>query len=269
MRRHFYQIRNDQISYLHIGNGSKLLLAIHGFNRSAEDFMFLQDIAEGKYTIISVDLFYHGKSSAFAHQQGPLSFQEWMDFINFLLKKYNQEKCSIIAYSLGGRIALKTVELMPEKIEKLVLLAPDGIQMSKLYQFASATRAGRGLYKYFIERPDKVMKVANTLVKYNIVPAKLAEFASYHVSSGTKREMVLNVWLSYQLFQSKLRKIANTINHYNIDTHILIGRYDHVIQVKFMLPFVKLLKQKDTLILLHTGHRLFNAQLEKELKKIL
>jgi pimeloyl-ACP methyl ester carboxylesterase len=54
---------------------------------------------------------------------------------------------------MGGRVALVLLELMPERVKSLLLLAPDGFKINLIYKFASETKLGRSMYKYLIDHP--------------------------------------------------------------------------------------------------------------------
>ena len=147
MEIQFLIYKNSTIGYYRFGEGPKIAVCFHGFGEDASMFGFLTNYVGNQYTFYSIDLPFHGKT-------------EWKEGLNFTHKDLlqiveaitrednqkqatNSQKFSLLGFSLGGRIALSLYEAMPDKIEKLVLLAPDGLKVNFWYWLATQTWLGK------------------------------------------------------------------------------------------------------------------------------
>src|SRR6266487_4172329 len=125
MENFFLQYKNSTISYYRFGSGPNVAICFHGYGEDASTFVFLEKFAGDQYSFISIDLPFHGKTV-------------WNEGLNFIhtelveiikeISELKNQKLSIIGFSLGGRIVLSLYQAMPEQIEKLILLAPDGLK---------------------------------------------------------------------------------------------------------------------------------------------
>ena len=53
--------------YFKFGNGPEILFAFHGFDNDANDFRIFEKAFGERYTIVAVNLFFHGKSDTPTH----------------------------------------------------------------------------------------------------------------------------------------------------------------------------------------------------------
>lgn len=90
----------------------------------------------------------------------------------------------LIAYSLGGKMALAVVELFPNKCTKLTMIAADGWVLSPWYTFATGTVLGRYFLKYLVLKPNifythKVITFTKThpLFYYSICRVKYGQIS--------------------------------------------------------------------------------------------
>lgn len=81
-----------------------------------------------KYHIFAMDF------KGFGHSEkngGEYSVEIYTQQLKFLINHYNITKATLVASSLGGRIALNYILQFPEKINKLILLDSAGYQINK------------------------------------------------------------------------------------------------------------------------------------------
>jgi pimeloyl-ACP methyl ester carboxylesterase len=153
------------LEYLTIGEGSDVILCLHGFGRNAEDFAIFESLLQPNQRILAVNLLAHGNSifPATRISRKPLTKEEWSTVIAALLQSLNIERFHLAGYSMGGRMAMVLMEQMPEKIKSLILLAPDGLKINWIYRFVSETKLGRILYRSIIENPNWILRIVDFL----------------------------------------------------------------------------------------------------------
>ena len=125
-----FEYKKYIVSYEKWGNGSETLIAFHGFGQSATIFSNIAPALEKNFTVYACSLFYHGESKLPNHISAgkPLPAEFFKEGLLKFCKQNNIEKFSLMGYSLGGRLVLKLLEMIPERINSLLLLAPDGVK---------------------------------------------------------------------------------------------------------------------------------------------
>ena len=258
------------IEYFVYGNGHKILLAFHGFNNDAEDFKVFEKTFGNEYTIVAVNLFFHGKSHAKNHlvEKG-FSIYDLKNLFDEIADLFRAEKYSLMGYSLGGRIVLKLIEIYPEKIENIFLLAPDGIRISFMYRFLTQTFQGNKLLKRVVDNPSIFFALASFLRWTGLLGEKKYQFTLGNYDSKTKREKVYLVWMTLRKIISSNTEVKKVISKYKIPVHLFFGKYDLIIPESTGKKFQKGMEIYIYLNVLESGHKLLKENTVKEISEIL
>jgi len=100
------------------------LLMLHGFGSSLHTWQPWTDALAADARVISIDLPGAGLSAA---DPGPdYADERSLDILLALLDHLQIERISLIGHSLGGRIAWRFAAAHPARVDRLVLIAPDG-----------------------------------------------------------------------------------------------------------------------------------------------
>src|SRR5438552_14687033 len=158
MENFLLQYKNSTINYYRFGSGLNVVICFHGYGEDAASFGLLEKFAGNQYSFISIDLPFHGKT---VWNEG-LNFthKDLLEILKEILSQTNRqpavsnEKLSIMGFSLGGRIVLSLYQAMPGQIEKLILLAPDGLKVNFWYWLATQTWFGNKLFYFTMKHPD-------------------------------------------------------------------------------------------------------------------
>jgi 3-oxoadipate enol-lactonase len=101
------------------GNPSKkAIVLIHGFPFSHEMWNQQIDLLKEDYRVIAYDLRGHGSSGI---GDGQYAFEFFVDDLIGLLDHLKIGRAVLCGFSIGGYIALRTVERNPERVEGLIL----------------------------------------------------------------------------------------------------------------------------------------------------
>jgi len=216
-----------------MGHGSRNLLCFHGFGQTAKVFNFLENEYSESYTIYSFDFLFHGESVLIDdNQNNKIDKENWVKLIANFLNENKIEQIDLLGYSMGGRLSLALVEILPERINKVFLFATDGIWNSFWFNFSTRNWLGKYLFKRFTFKPTPFFRILNLLVSIKIIPAKLKQIANINTSSEEKRIQVFNTWSCLTLIRIDLKLVERNISHYNIDLEISTGKYDQIIPLK-------------------------------------
>ena len=102
------------------------MLAFHGFGRTLDDFKTFKQSLCSQYNIHGFNLFHHGNAEYPNDRitSNTLTKPELKDMLAAYLEAHNIERFSLLAYSIGGRVALCMMEWFPEKVDAVYLYAP-------------------------------------------------------------------------------------------------------------------------------------------------
>lgn len=226
-----FRYNQYEVSYEKWGTGPEILLAFHGFGQQASIFSNIAPALEHKYTVYACSLFYHGESKIPDHIPAgePLPPEFLKEGVLAFCRKNGIEKFSLMGYSLGGKLVLKLLEMIPEKINGLLLLAPDGIKKSRWYYFATHHFIGRRLFRRVVYKPKLLFTLVNIFKATGIVKEKMKKFVYSQFSDKENRLKILHVWNTYSNITPSVRKIKETILKHQIKTIIFTGTYDPVL----------------------------------------
>lgn len=250
------------VEYLRLGKGTKVILAFHGFGRSFHDFEFLEPLIGERFTIYAIHILHHGGSTYPENrvEQGSITSKELVAIYKEFLNHLNVERFSLVGYSLGGKMALTLTEHLSDRIDHLILLAPDGIVTNKWYKFAAHNSLGRRLTKFAKNNPNFFLRFADFLKWSRLVPAHLHRFAYLHLDTSDKRELVYRVWISFRNLRPDIPTIQTKINELQLPTLLIFGKYDRVIRPRIGKHFAAPLKNHAALHLVEAGHILLTPE---------
>jgi pimeloyl-ACP methyl ester carboxylesterase len=118
-------LNNPSISYIDVGTGSKTLMLVHGLASNAGFWRYVIPELSKEYRVIAVDLPGYGKSQKDAY---PYSISFYAEQIKCLADKLNLKKFTLAGHSMGGQIAIMFSLKYPDRLDKLVLASPAGIE---------------------------------------------------------------------------------------------------------------------------------------------
>ncbi|MEH2148834.1 2-succinyl-6-hydroxy-2,4-cyclohexadiene-1-carboxylate synthase [Nostoc sp.] len=106
--------------YLNINVNKPLILFLHGFMGNMNEFAEAIELLSEDFSYLTVDLPGHGKTQVLGSDKYYKIEPTAQAIIN-LLDEFKIDKCHLIAYSMGGRLALYLTLHFPERFIKVVL----------------------------------------------------------------------------------------------------------------------------------------------------
>lgn len=174
----------------------------------------------------------------------PWRIDDYKNWLIDYLEDKDWAKFNVLGHSFGGAIAIKIAKEKPEKVEKIVLVAPAifGTKSFKNIIFYIIAR----VINFFISLPifkNNSQKIKKKLSLYGI--------KEYYFERGVMAKTLKN--LSKEDFKEDLKNIYQ-------DTLIVWGRRDRSVSIKYAKKLKKFLKNSKLLILKEIGH---HPQIEK------
>ncbi len=132
---HFATLPDDlRLHYLDVGQGP-VVVWLHGSGPGASGYSNFKGnypaFAAAGFRNIVLDLPGFGRSDKPADVQYNLDF--FVASLNGLLQKIGVTKCTLLGNSLGGAIALGQALAHPDTVERLILMAPGGVEERETY----------------------------------------------------------------------------------------------------------------------------------------
>ena len=257
----FLSYKGFRWEYEIFGNGPELMLAFHGFGNRASDFRVFAPVLEAKYTVLSFDLPFHGHSGPKAgHEQAFVSPQDLAGLAEAAAASKGHRRFSVMGYSLGGKIALQLVQSLPERIDAVLLFAPDGLKVSLTNAFVARSVIGQMLYRRIMRDPVWFFRLLQLMHSAGIVDAKIHDFIRESLSTQERREMVWNVWRCFRDIRPSASRIRQAVERHPIRLHLFFGAYDKIIPPSIGKSFVRELGQPGALHVVESGHKLIREK---------
>lgn len=118
-------IKDSVVNYKITGEGKHLLI-LHGWGGSSDSWVEIQSsIQKQGYYVVSIDMPGFGKSAPPPFAWG---INEYADLVLAFVEKLQLKRFVLLGHSFGGQTAVKFASQHPEKIDKLILVAPSVIR---------------------------------------------------------------------------------------------------------------------------------------------
>ncbi len=256
MQSHYISHRQSSIHYRQFGKSPRILFCFHGYGRESDTFYLLEKRLGDRFTIIAPDVPFHGRTK----WKDELIFEP-AAFVEILMEisssiNLNEQKFTFLGFSMGGRIAMHLAQLLPGKVERLVLLAPDGFNFNFWRWLGSDTYIGNRFLSYTIRQPKWAEWVLNKAEKWKVLPGNLAQFVRYYVQDEEQRTDLYHRYISMRRFKPDLKLLQQQIRQYQIPVKMLFGKYDRVINYKGGERFRKGIEKWVSIQIIPAGHHL-------------
>lgn len=243
------------LHYEKIGHGSEILLAFHGIGQDFSCFQKFAQTFDNQYTTYLFDLPFHGKSTPDFAQKEEVVFSknDFRFFLKNFLSQHQVQRFSVIGFSMGGRFALAALEAFTEQINKVFLIAPDGISGNFFYIAATRYKFTRPIFRLFAYQKERFQTFGNILVGLKLLPESTIRFAQKMLDTRAKQDQVYYAWIGFHQLTFNISKLSQHINLQNVKVTIFMGKYDKLLPLKAISPLTKRLKNCEVIIL-PTGH---------------
>jgi pimeloyl-ACP methyl ester carboxylesterase len=262
----FVHSRGYSWEYFIFGKGPEILFAFHGFDNDANDFRIFEKEFGERYTIVSINLFFHGGSDTPSHSaEDDFTNEILAELFGNLLFDLNCQRFSLLGFSLGGRIIMELIKHFPDRIDRVLLLAPDGLKISPWYVFITNTTIGHKIFKRAVYKAGNILRYSKILYKAGIVAEKQYLFALSNFDTLEKRKKVYNVWMIFRHILPKAKDVGHALKKYQIPVDIYFGKRDTIIRERFGRKFSRRSGYPCSIHVLDAGHNLMKEKLVQEL----
>jgi pimeloyl-ACP methyl ester carboxylesterase len=225
MEHQLLSYRQSEISCFRFGAGAKTVLCFHGYGESGMLFSFLEKYAGETHSFYAIDLPFHGKTSWREERRFTLG-----DLDAITRQLFNTAvNYTLIGFSLGARVALDWYEYNSTAIDRMVLMAPDGLKVNFWYWLSTQTRMGNKLFKYSMRHPGWFFSLLKMLNRLKFVNASIFKFVNYYIHDNEARQLLFNRWTTLSGIKPDLAKIKILIRENQTPVRLVYGKYDRII----------------------------------------
>lgn len=262
---HHIPFRSSDLHYLRWGKGPEWLFCFHGYGEDSRSFVCLEKALADAYTVIAIDLPFHGET-------------EWREGLILepadLLALVNQlrpagQPFHLMGYSMGGRVALQLLQLVPDQVRSMVLVAPDGLHKKIWQKLATHSSLGNRLFKQVMDRPQWLLGTLDLATRLGLYNPNLLKFVHYYLDEREAREMLYQRWTTMRKFNPDKKRLQQLIKQHKIPMNLVFGRYDRVILTRYGTAFSQNSEGYISITELQAGHQLLREKYAAEIVKCL
>ncbi|CAG9296497.1 alpha/beta fold hydrolase [Celerinatantimonas diazotrophica] len=147
----------QQLSYQGSEKSPQSVLLVHGLFGSGDNFKALGKELSENFQVYLVDALNHGQSPRAKSMQ----YHQQADALIATLDAFNIESCYLLGHSMGGKLAMATALLYPQRVDKLIVadMAPIAYQHGHNAEF-------KGLQSVNLEQIQNRRDADEVLAKY-------------------------------------------------------------------------------------------------------
>lgn len=256
--------KSSAINYYCYGNGPKQLVCFHGYGEEANAFDFLGKYIGDQYTIYAIDLPFHGKTE---WKEGlKFSVADLAQIVEDIITTGNEkqetrsQKLSLLGFSLGGRMALRLYQSIQERVDQLVLLAPDGLKVNFWYWLSTQTWLGNKFFAFTMQKPGWFFGFLKLLNRIKLVNASIFKFVNFYIGNKEVRTLLYNRWTTLRKIKPDLKKIKSGVRQHSTAVRLIYGRHDRIILSSVGAKFRRGIESHCDISVIASGHQVLHEK---------
>ena len=243
--------------------GAPALLLLHGFGSSLQAWDDWSLKLEQKYRLIRLDLPGFGLTGA--SPANDYSEEKDLAILTHFVDKLGLEKFSVVGHSMGGKMAWSLAASQPERVQALVLMAPDGFPETKdIGTKPYEVPAIMGLIKYVLPK---------YLVQKSIEPAFVKADALNDALVNRYFDMLRAPGVRGAILERSNQTIYTDpvprLKAIKAPTLLIWGEQDQMIPSTNAQSYANVLSNATTVLIPKLGHLLQEEQPEKGLAVVM
>lgn len=263
MQANFISIDKQQFHFQIFGNGSKYIFAFHGAKQTCDAYAFL-DGKLNDYTLVAIDLPHHGQTRFRKHAFTSVIASA---LFNALLHRFQKSEAHLLAYSIGGRVALSIALTDADKVASLVLVAPDGIKDHAVFNFATRSNIGHRIFRKSMHKPRIIKAIFSGLKRMKIIKPSVAKFYNSTIETPAESRNLYKIWMSMSALSIDLTTMFMLLEQRHINSYLVVGKFDKIIPLKIAKQ-VQVNYPQLEVIALERGHHLLIKEFVPLFQKI-
>jgi pimeloyl-ACP methyl ester carboxylesterase len=245
----FIKIAGTNVHYRDSGSKTApALIFLHGFGSSLHTWDEWSKTLEHNYRVIRLDLPGFGLSGE--NDDNDFSDMHDIAVIMGLLDELGINKASFIGNSLGGKLAWRIASTYPERVEKLILISPDGFA-SEGFDYDKQPEPSFMLSAMTLALPKPLLKMSLAPAyadPHSLTPAMVDRYHDLMCAPGVRKSIVA------RFNQTLLKDPVPLLQKIQADTLLMWGERDAMIPVANASDYIKAIPSSHLIVLPNVGH---------------
>jgi pimeloyl-ACP methyl ester carboxylesterase len=180
------------------GGKNETLFLFHGFGQTNMLFESFIPSVLPNFSIVAVDLFFHGESTVETNSVDYISIDRWNSLFDQILLKHQVNRFSLLSYSMGSRFVVTVLNEYATRINNIVLIAPDGFGNNFLFNVATSAKLTRSVFRFTMEHPFWIQVVVRILGATGIFNSITKRFIDRNLESAEHRKRIYASWTHFR-----------------------------------------------------------------------
>lgn len=263
MHSFYLDHNNARVHCLQFGQGERLLVALHGFGDRARLFAILEAALSERYTVVAIDLPFHGQTT---WPYRSFSKADLLAVVRQIMARQGRDRLSLMGYSFGARLVQAMLPDLLPQLDKLYLLAPDGIQTKGMSIAVRTPIWVRQLLFRMLQKPQWFLHVLNAGRRMKLVPPLIVHFLSFNLTRTERFNRTFGCWFALDSFYLPRHRIKAIWRESGLPVDIYFGTKDEMIQYKTVKKMVEGVRTV-RIYLMDAGHRLIGEDLRDRMRQ--
>ena len=230
------------------GPDAPVVLLLHGFGASLHTWEPWASGLQDRWRVIRIDL--PGAGLTGADPTGDYSDARSIQVLLALMDGLGVAHASVVGHSMGGRLAWRLAAEHPQRVDKLVLLAPDGFA-SPGFEYGKAPEVGFlvRLMKHVLPKPVLRASLAPAYADRTLIKDEMVD--RYHdllLAPGVRGALIA------RMQQLVLQEPTPWLQRITAPTLLLWGEQDTMIPVANAQDYLRVIPQARLVALPGVGH---------------
>ena len=268
MTDYFFENELVKMHYYQFGKGNKAMLCFHGYGMHGKQFKVLEKSLGDDYTFYGFDLFFHKETKlidqSLENVKKGITKKELSELFLAFCNSKSINKFSIIAYSMGSFYATALVEVIPERIENIIVAAPSSLNAGKVVAFLSSNRIGNKILERLALSDNGMLRLLSSLKKTKIIDEKAFEILYREIATPELRFSFYACTSYLRFLKLDSQKFIQQLNNHPIKSIFIFGKRDKSYPVKIgkaIIPQIINAKQ----LIIDENHDMINQNFAKHL----
>ncbi|MBK9335170.1 MAG: alpha/beta hydrolase [Lewinellaceae bacterium] len=263
MQSFFLEHNGAKIHCLRFGHGPQLLVALHGFGDRARLFAVLENALAERYTIVAFDLPFHGQTE---WPGRTFAKTDTLAIIHQIMQREGVERVSLMGYSFGARLVQAMLPDLLPRLDKLYLLAPDGIRTKGMSAAVRTPVWVRVLLFHLLKKPHWFLFLLKLGHSLHLVPPLILHFLSFNLTRPERFRRAFGCWFALDSFYLPRRRIKAVWRESRLPVDIYFGTKDEMIHYKTVKKMVEGIPNV-RIFRMNAGHRLIGENLRERMQR--
>jgi pimeloyl-ACP methyl ester carboxylesterase len=269
-----------KVHALRFGNGPRLLIALHGFGDRARMFAVLAEALSTEYTTIAIDLPFHGQTEwrdktftktdlleiVSATLVADTDAEQGSVSVSASATKVADTRFTLMGFSFGARFAQAMLPELQTRLDKLILLSPDGINTRGMGMAVHTPMWMRRVLYRTLQKPDWFLNLLAAGRKMGVVPPLIQHFLAANLSRPDRFQRTFGCWFALNDFYLRRREIRAIWEKGAFPIDIYYGAKDEMIRLESVEKLVSGLRHVRLHKMEEDGHRVVGEGLGKRME---